>query len=691
MLGKIKDTDKSTGLVNHFVTRIKLSPGHEYEQAFLRLIIGLSVFVYTVYLNFDQPEIILSVSSLIILYTSAGIFLLIWIYKAPVTTPLRYIISSLIDVSGLSYVMFLGDGLGAALYPLFLWVIFGFGFRFGRPYLNLLMIESIIGFVIVYYNSAYWQEHAVLFYGLLFGLVILPLYISVLLKHLEQNIEEAKIANQAKSQFLSNMSHELRTPLNGIIGSNDLLKDSSLTKKQKKYVETIEYSVITLLDLIENILDLSKIESGKKEVLNEAFDLHHVLNTTVEMLRPHANKKGLSLKLEIDPQVPFLLIGDSALTRQILVNLIGNAIKYTDKGCVTLRISLRNIKKTACRIYFEIIDTGIGIEEDKLHFIFDRFTQVDTSDTRVFEGAGLGTAIAKEVVRCLNGEIGVESEYGGGSTFWFEIPYKLESMNYENNHLLNDMGVILVHDEKNTELQNKLKNWGVRLFVVSTAEVKLIEEIAGQKQPIHAIINDNCLNAVSNKFFNEEIKKSEDLKDVTTIMVSDDDIYNADHYYDFVLSSSANKTQLFNALHSVNYSFETDVEINRTDKVVDSKNFKILLAEDDSSNQDLFEIMLNNGGHSTSIANNGREALEQLSENKYDICIIDMQMPVMGGLEAVICYKEENPTSKMPFIMLTANATTEAIEKCKNAGVNLFLTKPIRSSDLLKAVNSMNS
>jgi len=686
--------DNAHSLFKRFLIRIKLSPGREYEQAFLRLIIGCSVFIYTVYLNRDHPEVILHVASEIILYLSAGIILLIWIFKDPVKTPLRYVTSSVIDITGLSYAMFIGDGLGAALYPLFLWVIFGFGFRFGRRYLFLASAESIIGFFIVYSYSTYWQQHQVLFNGLLLGLMILPLYVSVLLKNLEKNIEIAKIASKAKSQFLSNMSHELRTPLNGIVGSNDLLKNSDLTNEQHKYVNTIEYSVTTLLGLIENILDLSKIESGKKEVLHEPFDLHYLLNSTLQMLKPHAVRKNLTLKLEVSADVPYSLIGDSNLTRQVLVNLIGNAIKYTNKGSVTVRVSLKNKKDNICNVFFEIIDTGLGIEKDKLNVIFDRFSQVDDSDTRTFEGAGLGTAIAKEVVQCLGGEIGVDSEYHEGSDFWFEVPYEINSLDRKHDTILKGMRIIVINNGKQHELCKKLADDGAILFEIGSDEDIgiAINKALKDNESIHAIINSESLNT---RLLIRESNSNIYLKNTSLIFISQDviDMDEINHGYNFILPISVDEYKLLNALHSspsfFEYNESNKERIKGKNNIV-KNNLNILLAEDDYHNQKLFEMMLNKGGHSVTIASNGQEALDELAIHSYDLCIIDMQMPIMGGVQAIKNHRELNPNNTIPFIMLTANATTEAIEKCKKVGVDMFLTKPIRSTELLNAVNSIN-
>ena len=694
-----KRTNKNLNLLKRFLDKTKSSPGREHEAAFIRLIIGFSVFFYTVYLNRDHPEVIFSVSTEIILYTLASICFLIWIYQDPHKNHLRYTISSFVDMTGLSYAMFLGDALGAALYPLFLWVIFGYGFRFGKRYLALTTVQSIVGFVVVYLNSNYWPQHQLLFNGLLIGLIVLPIYVSALLRRLEKSAEQAKVASKAKSQFLANMSHELRTPLNGISGSNDLLKNSSLTKEQEEYVETIEYSVTTLLGLIENILDLSKIEAGKKVISKVDFDLHYLMNTTIQMLRHHAQRKNLTLKLKIEPDVPYSLLGDENLTRQILVNLIGNAIKYTNEGGAIVKVYLKEKQDDKCKLRFEIIDTGIGIKEEKVKMIFERFTQLDDSDTRELEGSGLGTAIAYEVVKCLDGEIGVESEYGEGSVFWFELPFEIEKRDFSKNNDLNDARIILIDDENQSELAEILTNWGVTLVETHSASdaVNIINDMQAQKENIHAIIVSKGLIDINVSRFADEIRGKDVLKSLPLILVGQGidrkmkkELVEAG--FEYILNSPVDKTLLFNALHSspLLMDAETNIEILAEHKnKIENKHFNILLAEDNEANQAILERMLVKSGHTVRIVNNGQEALDDLAVNKYDLCIMDMQMPVMGGVQAIKSYKENNPDSEMPFVVLTANATVDAIEKCKKAGADMYLTKPIRSAALLEAVDAV--
>ncbi len=317
--------------------------------------------------------------------------------------------------------MYLAGEAGVSMLGVYLFITFGNGFRYGRSYLFACQLLCLIGFTVVLLTAPYWAKHQVAGWGLMIALVVLPLYVSTLLKRIQEARNKAEEANRAKSSFLANMSHEMRTPLNGIVGVADLLNTTSLTLEQSELIRLLRHSVALLRSLVDDVLDISKIEAGRLSLEDVNFDLHALLNGLLRMLRTHATAKGLKLHSIIDPAIEFWLRGDPHHLRQVLLNLLSNALKFTSAGEVSVRVSLISETESSVRVRFEVSDTGIGIPLDAQAKIFEQFVQADDSTTRRFGGTGLGTAIAKQLVELMGGQIGVRSQVGVGSTFWFEL------------------------------------------------------------------------------------------------------------------------------------------------------------------------------------------------------------------------------------------------------------------------------
>ena len=684
-----------------FLAQIKAAPGREHEQAFIRILIGLLIFVVVFTHHFDDPAISKLITIQLILYTLIGCLLLFWIYKDPNKNSLRYVVSSGIDTTALSCLLYYSGSMGVVFYSIYLWVVFGFGFRFGAPYLFVAAGQSIIGFIVVYLTSSYWSSHTTLFYSFLISLIILPAYVSTLLTRLKHSIEKANVANDAKSQFLANMSHELRTPLNGIFCSNDLLRTTNLSDSQEEYVDSIEYSVNVLHTLINDILDLSKIESGKFESVDEDFDLHVLLNSAVIMLKNHAQEKGLELHMHVNPDVPFSLYGDKSHTLQVLINIVGNAIKYTQSGEVNINTRLNYREENECRIHFEIKDTGSGIPLDQQDTIFDRFTQADKSDTRQHNGVGLGATIAKDLVEQLGGTIGFDSEVDKGTTFWFELPYKVRKTDKNADDSLKNVRVLILRDKDNLleDIYQDLKNWKVTIVDVFTPNqaIKAIDQSNKDKVPLHAIIIAKSTLEINLPEFTNLLKSKSILDSINLIFINDEIIEEAkkDIYasgVDYVLPRIVEKSVLFNAIHSSPLLIPKDETIkvySHHKKFNSSKSIKILIAEDNPANQYLFKRILTYSGFEVTIANDGQEAIDELNKQSYDLCLMDMQMPIMSGVQAIKLYRYLVPESTMPFIILTANATQEATKACKETGAEAYLTKPIRAHILVDKIHEL--
>ncbi len=343
-----------------------------------------------------------------------------------------------IDLGSVTYSMVLtSTSAFGAFYLLYPWIFIGYGIRYGRGLLLAAVIAGFIGYQWLLISKGYWQSDTSTSLVYSIFLIIMPLYLNRMLKNLQEAREMADTANSAKSKFLATMSHEIRTPMSGIIGMTNLLHSTKLTEQQKDYVDSLDESATALHSLINDILDLSKIEAGKFVMDNEPFNLPKVIKGVNDMFTPITRNKGLTLETHYDKKLPVIFVGDANRLRQVLLNLISNAVKFTTNGGITINVSLVNKDELICRVRIEIIDTGIGIKSHHLKNIFDPFYQCKNNLKEV--GTGLGTAIVQNLVSLMKGQVGVHSELDKGSTFWVEIPwqYQQENLQQANTNALN--------------------------------------------------------------------------------------------------------------------------------------------------------------------------------------------------------------------------------------------------------------
>ena len=540
---------------------------------------------------------------------------------------------------------------------------------------------------------------------MLLGLILLPLYVAKLIRQINEAVVKAENANQAKTSFLANMSHEIRTPLNGVIGMTGLLVGTRLNKEQKDFVQTIQASASALLSLVEDILDISKIEVGKINIGREECDLPLLVNSTAKMLEPQATDKGLYLKVEISPNVPIVVLGDPQHLRQVLINLIGNSIKFTEEGGIEVRVSkLEEKPDDVMAVRFEVIDTGIGISKEVQDKIFDTFTQADESVTRRYGGTGLGTAISKQLIELMGGEIRLQSSSDQGSRFWFVLDFSLPTMETSrttSKGLASRKLLVLESEDVPYRLHEVAAPW-VKDTHIAFSELhalRMLKAAVINKEPFDlALVNDPKAKLVR---FAELVKHDNDLKNVELILaIANLDDGQRDRYteagYRDVVSLPVDVAVLFNTLHSaVAEEVEDAPEVSRLVDYypVPSKvgSLDILVAEDNPINQKVVLKILERAGHRVELVSNGQLALECLERKNYDLTILDMQMPVMGGIDAIKMFRFAQIDSQMPFIMLTANATTQAVKECEEIGVDAFVTKPFQARKLIDTIDRLAS
>src|SRR2546427_156091 len=403
--------------------RLAARPDTEHEQAIVRLLVGLALGLYLLPEILQRQAAGLAEQHILVwlgfLAASAGIFgaILAW----PGESPWRRTFGAVLDISTLTWCLVHFEEQGAPLFLVYVWVTLANGFRFGARQLIVSLVASVAGFSFALWQSEFWQRHVGVGMGLLIGFILLSLYVRKLVTQLFDALARAEAANQAKRRFISVVSHEMRTPLNAIIGMSDLMRDTALTREQADMLQTLRSSSRVMLGLVEDVLDFSKIEAGKVTLEKADFDLHVLLNSTCRILAAQAAAKGVEFVVSLMPEVPPAVRGDPHYLRQILINLAGNAVKFTERGSVTVHVSAQSETEASVRLKFSIRDTGIGIPPEAQASIFESFAQADQSTTRRFGGTGLGTTIAKQLVGLMGGKIGLESAVGLGSTFWVEL------------------------------------------------------------------------------------------------------------------------------------------------------------------------------------------------------------------------------------------------------------------------------
>ncbi|MCG7875394.1 MAG: ATP-binding protein [Candidatus Thiodiazotropha endolucinida] len=670
----------------------ELLSNSEYQQALVRLAIWLFSILF-MWLGTSTEYYPVGTSLYLSLYGCYFVFFLAVLINVGYRhdLPFRKEIMLVVDVSATSLAIVLTSDAISPFYLIYLWIYLSYGTRYGK---RLLLMATLLNFstynlVLIYLQS--WQSHGFDAFFFLLLLLVIPLYQYFLLRRLYLAKQEAESAKKARGDFLTTMTHELRTPLIGVIGMTRLMQGTPLDMEQKEYLHSIQSSADLLKSLISDVLDLSKIDANRLELLPEWFDIRNLVRSVISSQAEMAHDKQIELLCHVDPNVGQELFGDRLRISQILFNLLGNAVKFTDKGYI--RVELEKVEDPGVfaqpHILLKVEDTGIGIPQDRQEAVFDSFWQADIGNARRFEGAGLGTTVVRDLTRLMGGTVEVVSQLGEGSAFSVRLPLQMGDGQLEGGEAFQLEGrCILIYEEdsKAMELHSAVARELCMKVIIANRPGDFLASLDNR---VELLMVCDSLHDTS---IQEILYKAHAVVPALPLIVAGyrgrmqdmGVIKNPENilFKPFLASEFAQM-----AMRALDIRSSRQLNLYPADmEPVDKQGINVLLAEDNAIAAKVISTLLIQRGHRVRITKDGSEALQAVSDEDYELAFIDLRMPNMDGLEFTRRYRSIEPKHRyMPIYALTANSVHEMFDRCVEAGMDGFLTKPVEP-EMLDAI-----
>lgn len=694
--GKPKTPDSIEPSIRVQSRTYSAAPLGELAQAKIRCAMNLALVALALLACHLQPTLELRLVGYTFLFTSlSAITLLVWarfIARRPATDPWRVgqrVASIILDNVGISWILYFGDQTLAGVFALYLWTTIGYGVRYGPRYLYAGVSASLVGFAIVIWASDFWQAFPALALGLSGGLLVVPLYAGYLIRLLYGALARAESAARAKADFVAKMSHELRTPLHGVIALTELLTNDMSEEQRLDMTRLIRSSSNTLLDLINRILDSSKYESGSFVLQIEEMELHHTMAETLDILLPQASAKGLSLSLFVDPRIEHQLMGSPRQIQEVIINLAGNAVKFTSEGGVRIAALAAGTPRDREAIVLSVVDTGPGMEQDYLTRVFDPFSQADDSVTRQHDGSGLGTTIARDLIQLMDGSIVIKSAPGVGTRIDVELrlPHQppLPTPDFRLPHQVVVTGF-------------GYESGPVRALLKTFPSLEIIEVGIGElHRQLHLLTSKTCfvidcrIAETVMPMLREHIARTgrQAIPIVFGFGTEDQRPIAFREGLTSFLTAASDRHELHRAFHLAAQLFSDEETVGEPESP--AMEGLILIAEDNSTNQLIARMTLERAGYRCHVVSDGERALDELQTGAYDLAMIDMHMPELDGLDVARIYNfaAANDPSRTPIVMVTADNRPDLVADADLVGIAKFAIKPLRPSQLIQTVQEL--